>query len=100
MKASLTRHGATLLGLRPEPFGNSAAQRTQWENKSAITKSTIILALSEVVQIRAIALVDDDTKTAHELWEFLATTYTASNEQAIQNIRVKLDSLIFKENSS
>ncbi len=29
--------------------------------------------------------------------EFLESTYTASDEQAIQNIRVKLDSLVYTE---
>ncbi len=51
--------------------------------------------LSEQVQVRAIAYCDDESKTAYELWEFLESTYTASNGQAIQNIRVKVDSLVY-----
>ncbi len=46
---------------------------------------------SEHVQVWFIAVCDDSDKNAYDLWNFLKLTYIASNEQAIQNIRVKLD---------
>jgi len=96
-KAYLVHQDPSKLGLMPAPMGNTAAERRAWNHANALAKSNITLLLSEQVQIRAMAYIDDESKTAHELWEFLNSTYTASNEQAVQNIRVKLDSLVYVE---
>ena len=95
VRAYISRHDPLLLGLKQGPQGSSAAARTAWERASAQAKGNITLMLSESVQVRAIALCDDHSKTAYDLWQFLESTYTASNEQAVQNIRVKLDSLVY-----
>ena len=61
------------------------------------SQGTLTLLLSEAVQIRAIELIEDEDKTAYDLWQFLESTYTASNEQAVQNLRVQLDKLVYAE---
>ncbi len=53
--------------------------------------------LSQAVQVRTIGYCDDTMKTAHEIWQFLESTYTASNEQAIRTLRIKLSSLVYVE---
>ena len=55
--------------------------------------------LSLPVQTRASLIIDDDSKTAYDLWHFIIQTYTARNTQAIQNIKAKLNILIFEEGS-
>jgi len=102
-RADLNRQDPKLLFLKDQPAvpaNQEAIDESEWAlwiNANAIAKANIILMLSDAVQIRAIAYVDDEAKTAKELWEFLALTYTASNEQAVQNIRIKLDSLVYVE---
>ena len=53
--------------------------------------------MSASVQVRSIDLYGDTAYTAFSLWEFLENMYIASNEQAIQNTRVKLDSLTYTD---
>ena len=96
-RAYLTRYDPLLLGLKPEAQGTSNVAINKWREASAQAKGTLTLLLSEQVQVRAIAILEDDDRTAHELWEFLRSTYTKSNEQAIQNLRVKLDKLVYVE---
>lgn len=93
--AYLIRQYPLLLGLKSESAGNYTAPRTAWEWANALAQRRSILMLSEYVQVWAIALFDDTTNTAFDLWEFLESTHTASNEQVIQNIRYKLDYLIY-----
>ncbi len=85
-RASLVHHDPLLLGLDPAPLGNSAALQLEWNKANTIAKGSITLMLSQAVQVRAIGYCDDSTKTAHELWHFLESTCTASNEQSIQKL--------------
>ena len=96
-RAYLTRYDPLLLGLKEEPQGNGQANLNKWREASAQAKGTITLLLSEAVQVRAIPLIEDENKTAYNLWQLLESTYTASNEQAIQNLRVQLDQLVYIE---
>ncbi len=96
-RASLVRQDHLLLGLEPAPLGNSAAQQSEWNKASAIAKGSITLMLSQAVKVRAIGYCDDPPKTAHELWQFLESMYTESNERAIHNLRNKLNSLVYVE---
>ncbi len=91
------RRDPLLPGLSAEPNGNSAAARTAWEKANFTVKSAISLCLTEQVKVRAMAYTDDDNKSAPELWKFLESTYTASNEEAIQNLRCQIDSLVYVE---
>ena len=48
---------------------------------------------SDEAQVRTHEIIDDGDRNGYELWTFLESTYTVSNEQAVRNPRVKLDSL-------
>ncbi len=65
----------------------------EWKTESAEAKATLTLLLSATVQIRSIKICDDPDKTAHDLWNLLESTYTDSNEQAVQNLQVQLDKI-------
>ncbi len=67
MRCSLRHRDPLLLGLQPEPNGNAPAARTFWKRANVSAKSSITLALTEPVQVRAIACTDDDDKSAHDL---------------------------------
>ncbi len=97
MRRSLRHSDPLLLGLQPEPTGNSVAARTVWERANFSAKSSITLALTEPVQVRAMACTDDDNKSAHDFWNFLESTFTKSNEQAIQNVRCQIDFSVYVE---
>ena len=97
MKAYIRREDIFLLGLKEAPPGNSQAAQTAWNKAQIQAKSNIILNLGPQPQIRCRSIVDDDDKTAHELWSFLEETYTSTNTQAIQNILLELDSLTYKD---
>ncbi len=94
---SLVRYDPLLPEIEPAPLGNSAAQKRGWNKDTAIAKGSINLMLSQAVQVRSIGYCDDPTKTAHELQQFLESTNTASNEQGIQKLRNKLNSLVYVE---
>ncbi len=57
--------------------------------------NSVTLTLTAPVQIRAKAYTDDGDKSAHNLWNFLEWTFKKSNEQAIQNVRCLLASLVY-----
>lgn len=42
-------------------------------------------------------IVDDDSKTAKDLWEALVNMYTTTNAQAILNLRTLLDGLKYDD---
>ena len=96
-KAYLTRKDPLLLGLKDGPQGEGLLAENKWKEANAQAKATLTILLSTPVQIRAITICNDETKTASELWQFLESTYTASNEQAIQNLQVQLDKLVYVE---
>jgi len=97
VRAYLQRYDPLLLGLKETPNGNSAAARNKWEEARNSAKGTLTLHLSPGVQARAIEYVDDESKSALDLWNFLNTTYTATNVQAVQNLRNKLEMLMYVE---
>ncbi len=85
MRSVLRQRDPLLLRLCAKPNVNSAAARTAWEKANFTGKDAITLVLTGPVKVRAMAYTDDDSKSAYELWKFLESTYTSSNEQAIQN---------------
>ena len=86
MRSALRQCEPLLLGIKAESNGNLPAARTALEKPNFTAKGAIALALTEAVQVRAMAYTDDDRKSAHELWKFLESAYTVSNEQSIQNL--------------
>lgn len=59
----------------------------------------IILTLGDAVMSKATAIVEDDVKSANELWGVLLQLYTTINHQAIHNLINRLNSLVFNENT-
>ena len=68
-RAHLVRHDPLLLDLEPQPLGNSSSAQREWNKANAIPSGSIMLMLSQPVQVRAIGLCDGTTKTADELWK-------------------------------
>ena len=97
IKAYLRKEDIGLLGLQENPKEETEAARTEWQKAQVVAKSNIILHLGPQPQIRSRAILDDDNRTAYELWTFLQNTYTATNEQAIQNLVHQLDNLLYKD---
>ncbi len=87
MKAYFRRSDYLLLGLKESPTSTSQAARAAWEKAQVIAKANIISHLGPQPQVRTRRMIDDDNKTAHELWTMLESIYTANNTQAIQNLR-------------
>ena len=92
----LTLHGPLLLCLEREPTNSTPEEILEWKTELQ-TKATQTLLISTAVQIRSITIFDDPERTAYGLRNFLETTYTASNEQAVQNLRVQIDKLVYIE---
>ncbi len=79
MRCWLRHRDLLVLGLQPEPNGNSPPARTAWERDNFSAKSSITLAITEPMQVRAMVYTDDDQKSAHNVWHFLESTFTKSN---------------------
>ena len=63
-------------------------------------RGSIILCLGDAVASQTRLFVDDDNKTASDLWKELERNFTMSNAQVVQNIKQKLDTIIFKDNGN
>lgn len=59
-----------------------------------------MLSLNDNVLAKTRTMVDDDEKTAKDLWEELHRIFTTLGAQAIANLHNKLDSLVFDENKN
>lgn len=62
-------------------------------------KSIIILSLGDNPLAKERTIVNDDDRTAEELWSSIEKIYTASNTQDILNIRQEMDDIRYKEGS-
>ncbi len=80
MRCLLLHRDPLLLGIQLQPNGNSITARKAWEKTNSAAKSSITLALTELVQIQAKAYTDDDDKSAHVLWNFLESIFKKSDE--------------------
>ena len=95
--AFLRRDDPLLVGLSDAPPKEPENIYLSWLKKSTKAKCNIVLSLGDTALSQTRLIVDDDTKTAQDLWKELARIYTMTNGQAIQNLKQKLDSLIYKE---
>ena len=68
--------------------------------RSVRAKCNIILCLVDAVASQTRSFVDNDEKTACDLWKELESIFTLSNAEVVQNIKQKLDTLIFKDNGN
>lgn len=94
--AFLRRDDPQLVGLTENPGGSQQTQKI-WLEKSTRAKSNIILCLGADALSQTRTFIDDDDRTAKELWEELERIYTTTSAQAIQNLHQRLDALVYDE---
>ena len=98
VKAYVQKDDYSLICLTDQPADTANPDAIEaWEVKNAKAKSTIILTLGDAVMAKTRAIVDNDDRSAKELWEELRRLYTTSNLQVITNLSNRLNSLIFDE---
>ncbi len=62
-----------------------------WIEKSTKAKSDIVLALGPSATAKTSEIIDDDSKTARELWDELARLHRTTSTQAILKLKQELD---------
>lgn len=87
VKAYLQQQDIDLLELTDRLDGGSTTQNRRWLELNVKAKSTITLTLSDGPLAQVSAIVDDDDKTAKDLWTALDNTYRMSNTQMVINIQ-------------
>ena len=75
----------------------NASAITDHRNRSIIAKSNIVLSLGSTPAAAVTTTIDDDDKTAKDLWDELRKLYTTSNTQQIMNIAQKLEGFWLKD---
>lgn len=100
LRAYLRRDDFELLGLADNPQAANAASQRKWEKESVRAKSTIVLTLGDAPLAQLSDVIDDDDRSAKELWDAIARTYTTSNAQAIINLEQELEKLSFDEKTT
>lgn len=97
VKAYLQQQDIDLIGLTDRPDLTPAAQHRKWRELNVKAKSAITLTLSDgpLAQIRTI--VDDDERTAKDLWTELDKVYRMSNTQMVINIERELETMSFEK---
>ncbi len=83
--AYLRRSDPDLLALSECPEEGSANLKL-WIEKSTKAKSDIVLSLGPSATAKTSEIIDDDTKTAKELWDELARLHTTTSTHAILNL--------------
>lgn len=95
VKAFLQQNDVDLFGLSDKPDLAGAAQQRRWLELNAKAKSTTTLTLCDGPLAQVSAIVDDDDKTAKDLWLELDNAYRMSNNQMVINIQRELETMTF-----
>lgn len=98
--AYLRREDFELLCFREEPEDATSAQKRKWLKAMVEAKSSIILTLGSSPLAQLSDIIDDDERTAKELWDAVIKLYTTSNAQAIINLEQELEGLRFDDGQS
>ena len=97
MKAYIRRDDFMLVGLRLSPE-NSDERGTADRNKAQIiAKANVILHMGSQHQVRTKETIDDFEETAYELCTALESTYTSTNNQAVQNLKHRQDTKLYSD---
>lgn len=91
----IRREDAMLAALSDQPMEYEEVKI--WKEKSAKAKSTIILCLVDSVLANTRAIVDDDERSAKDLWVEQKRMFTTSSQQAITNLHNRLNGCTFNE---
>lgn len=97
VKAFLQTKDFELFGLNDRPEDASAAQLRRWVEANVRAKGTIILTLADGPLAQVSTIVDDDNKTAKDLWTELDKIYRMSNTQMVINIKRELETMTFEK---
>lgn len=97
IKAYIQRDDIELIELKPRPEGATTAQIARWNRSNIRAKSAIILTLANGPMAQISNIIDDDDRSAKDLWDALARLYTALNEQTVINLLQELETLMYKE---
>jgi len=100
MKAYIQRSDIDLLGLSDLQENASASQRNAWKKAMIKAKSSIVLTLDSGPMAQTSSIIDDEDKTAKDLWDSLSALYTTSNEQTVINLMQELENLEYKEDGN
>lgn len=95
VKAYLQQQDIDLLGLTDRPDAGSTTQNRRWLEFNVKAKSAITLTLSDGPLAQVSTIVDDDDKTAKDLWTELDKAYRMSNTQMVINIQRDLETMTF-----
>ena len=100
--AYIERYDYQLLCFQDRPSGRGITdeQILAWREANSRARTSIILTLREGPMSQVGHIVDNRGKSAKELWDSLATLYTAKNTQAIINVNQQLDNLRFKDDGN
>jgi len=93
--AFIRRNDFELLGFTEEPVGASVAIRKKWLEAMIKAKSSIVLSLGSGPLAQLSAIIDDDERTAKELWDGLHQML-----RPFSTLRMNFESLRFDENGS
>ena len=97
MRAYLHRDDFMLLGLRKSPENSDERATSDWNKAQIIAKANIIAHMGSQPQVGTRKIIDDDEKTAYNLWTALEGTYRRRNTQAVQNLKHRLDILLYSD---
>ena len=95
--AFIRKDDPELVGLSFRPEGVSQSTLRNWTKLSTQAKSNIVLSLGSDAFSQTRKIIDDDEQSAKHLWDELNRIYTTTSGQAVQNLRQKLDSIVFDE---
>ena len=95
LKAYIQRNDIELFGLSNRPESENTREQTRWRNAMFKAKSEITLTLADGPMAQVSAIVDDDNRTAKDLWDALDRIYRMSNSQMVINIERELEKLTF-----
>lgn len=97
MEACLLCDDFVLVGIC-KPFENSNERGTMDYNKDQfIANADIIQHVGSRPQVRNRKIIEDDEKNAYDLWTALENAYTRANTQAVQNLKQRLDVVLYSD---
>lgn len=81
------------------PSGRGVADEDvyKWKKAMVRAKTSIVLTLDVGPLAQMAAIIDDDSRTAKDLWDFIHKFCTEKNTQAIINLHQDLEKLQFKD---
>ena len=99
IKAYIQRNDIDLQGLSSRPDTENQREISRWRAAMVKAKSEITLTLSDGPMAQVSSIIDDDNRTAKDLWDALDRSYRMSNTQMVINIKSGLEKLTLRADS-